>query len=62
MDGLSCEWWLIGKNSWSLKNQTIYWNIHTILDLDDISDLDVFFMKNFFLSISLEGDLNFKLK
>jgi len=39
-----------------LKNQTIDGDIHTILDLDDISNLDVFLMKDFFLTISLEGN------
>jgi len=39
-----------------LKNKSINWDIHTILDLDDISDLDVFLVEDFFLTISLESD------
>lgn len=54
--GLTCKRGLIREDTGGLEYKTIDWNIHTILDLDNVSDLDVFLMECLFFAISKDGN------
>ena len=48
----TCHSRLISQDTITLKNDTVYWDVHTGFDLDDVSDDDVVSMDWDFLGVS----------
>jgi hypothetical protein len=56
--GLARERRLIGKNTGCLDTNAIDRDVHSVDDLDDVTDLDVLLVHHLFLSVSSQGNLN----
>lgn len=52
----------VTQNTDSLKDDAVDWYVHTVFDLDFITDLDVVFVEDLFLGVSKNSDLKFKIK